>query len=122
MDDILVFGSTPKEHDDRLTACSSNSNSSSEVTLNREKCSFGQRKLKFLGHVIDKNGVSADPEKITAITQMKAPSTVTEHRRFVGMANHLGKFSHNLSNLCRLYSRRTVPGNGTQHKKQHFLQ
>ena len=68
MDDILVFGSTPKEHDDRLTAVLTRIQAAG-VTLNREKCSFGQRKLKFLGHVIDKNGVSAE-EKITAIIQM----------------------------------------------------
>ena len=97
MDDIFVFGSTPKEHDDRLTAVLTQIQAAG-VILNREKCSFGQRKLKFLGH-IDKNGVSADPEKITAITQMKAPSTVTELRRFIGIANHLGKFFRNLSNL-----------------------
>ena len=42
------------------------------IALNREKCSFGQSKLKFLGHIVDKNGMSADPEKVTAIAQMKA--------------------------------------------------
>jgi len=56
------------------------------ATFNREKCSFGQTKLKFLGHVVDKNGMSADPEKVTAITLMKAPSTVTELCHFIGIS------------------------------------
>ena len=81
MDDILVFGRTTTEHDNRLTAVLTRIQAAG-VTLNREKCSFGQSKLKFLGHIIDKNGVSADPEKVTAITQMKAPSSVSELRRF----------------------------------------
>ena len=72
MDYMLVFGRTHKEHDNCIIAVFDRIKVAG-VTLNREKCSFGQRKLKFLGHIIDKNGVSADPEKVTAITQMKAP-------------------------------------------------
>ena len=98
MDDILVFGRTPKEHDNRLTTVLTRIQAAG-VTLNREKCSFGQSKLKFLGYIIDKNGVSTDPEKVTAITQMKAPSIVPELRRFIGMANRLSKFSCKLSDL-----------------------
>ena len=55
--------------------------------------------LKFLGHVVDKKRMSANPEKVTAITQIKKLSTVTELCHFIGMTNHLGKFSHNLSDL-----------------------
>ena len=67
MDDILVFGKTHKKHDDRLMAGLTRIQAAG-ATLNRKKCSFGQTKLKFLSHVVDKNGVSADPEKVTAIT------------------------------------------------------
>ena len=72
MDDILVFGKTHKEHDDRLTAVLTRIQAAG-ATLNREKCSFGQTKLKFLGHVVDKNGVSADPEI------RRSPQSLTIH-------------------------------------------
>ena len=36
--------------------------------LNKEKCKFEQRKIKFLGHVISEAGLSPDPEKIVRIT------------------------------------------------------
>ena len=71
------------------------------VTLNPEKCVFCKSKLTFLGHLIDENGIQADPEKTTAISRMKAPTCVTELRRFLGMANQLGKFSPNLANLTQ---------------------
>ena len=53
--------------------------------------------MKFLGHVIDEIGIHADPEKIQAIQQLKAPTNVTELRRFLGMVTYLSKFSPNLS-------------------------
>ena len=63
------------------------------VTLNESKCQFGKTRIQFLGHVIDENGISADPEKVSALVQMKSPENISELRRFMGMANQLGKFS-----------------------------
>ena len=31
---------------------------------NKEKCSFGMQSIKYLGYVIDTEGVHVDPEKI----------------------------------------------------------
>ena len=45
--------------------------------------------------------VSPDPEKTRAITLMPAPDGVPALRRFLGMVNHLGKFSHRLSELTK---------------------
>ena len=53
--------------------------------------------VSFLGHVIDKSGIRADPCKTSAILQMKPPNNVSELRRFLGMANQLGKFSPHLA-------------------------
>ena len=84
---------------------------SAGVTLNKEKCLFGQNSLKFLGHVVNKNGISADPDKVTAIKQMEAPKKISALRRFLGMVNHLGKFSPKLATTTQpmrdLLSKRT---------------
>ena len=45
------------------------------VTLNLEKCEFSRQRLTFLGHVIDKEGVSPDPKKTSAIAAMPKPTT-----------------------------------------------
>ena len=100
MDDVLVFGHTTAEHDKRLMAALKWIKEAG-VTLNRDKCSFGQRQIKFLGHVITQQGISADPDKIKAMTEMKAPKTVTDLRRFLGVVNHLHKFSPNLATLAQ---------------------
>jgi len=58
----------------------------SSLTLS-DKCEFGKRSVKFWGHIIDENGVRADPDKVNAIVNMPAPKNVTDVRRFLGMAN-----------------------------------
>ena len=57
--------------------------------------------MKFLGHLVDSQGIRADPEKIAAVSNMKPPTSVTELRRFLGMANQLGKFSPQLSQISQ---------------------
>ena len=86
MDDVLVFGSDKAEHDIRLTAALDRIRNRG-VTLNREKCEFEKNKLLFLGHVVDHQGIQADPEKISAIQRLNSPNNTTELRRFLGMAN-----------------------------------
>ncbi|KAL5503067.1 hypothetical protein EMCRGX_G009958, partial [Ephydatia muelleri] len=100
MDDVLVFGKDKEEHNARLIAAL-NRIRDAGVTLNREKCEFEKGKLLFLGHVIDQHGVQADPEKTSAIEGLSSPSNITELRRFLGMANQMGKFSPNLAQVTQ---------------------
>ena len=69
------------------------------MTLNFQKCQFLQESIKFLGHVIDKNGIHANPEKTTAISNMKPPQSVPDLRRFMGLVNQLGKFSYQIAKI-----------------------
>ena len=52
--------------------------------------------MKFLGHVVDWDGIREDPEKITAARSMPEPSNITQVRGFLGMANQLVKFMSDL--------------------------
>ena len=98
IDDVLIFGSDTEEHNERLTAALKRIETAG-VTLNPSKCQFGKRQLKFLGHLIDHEGIRADPDKTSAITEMEPPTNISELRRFMGMVNQLGKFSPNLADL-----------------------
>ena len=72
--------------------------------MNSAKCEFSKNRLIFLGHVIDPQGISPDPSKTTAISQMDTPKSVSELRRFLGMVNQLGKFLPNIAELRELLS------------------
>lgn len=95
MDDVLIWGATQKEHDERLRKALTRLQEAG-VTLN-DKCEFTKSRIKFLGQVIEATGVSADPDKVGAVKVMAEPSNVSEVRRFLGMTNHLGKFLPHLA-------------------------
>ena len=100
MDDVLIFGTNKAEHDIRLAAVLLQIEKVG-VTLNLQKCKFLQPRIKFLGHVIDKEGIRADPEKTTAISNMKPPQSVSDVRRFMGLVNQLGKFSSRIAEISQ---------------------
>ncbi len=72
IDDVLVFASSQEEHDRRLAAVLQRLKEAG-VTLNRVKCEFNKRSIKFLGHIIDKDGIRADPDKTAAVSSMDPP-------------------------------------------------
>ena len=63
MDDILVYGSTPEEHNQRLEEALQRLVGAG-LTLNLEKCEFDQTSIRFYGYMLDAEGVYADPSKI----------------------------------------------------------
>ena len=77
MDDVLVFGHTRKEHDARLIAALERTEAAG-VTLNIQKYEFAKELLKFLRHIISKDGVRADPAKTTAVLEMKPLQNISK--------------------------------------------
>lgn len=67
------------------------------LTLNKDKCYFCKSELKFLGYVINRQGLLVDPEKVSAIVQLPRPKTVKEVRRLIGMIMWYRKYIANLS-------------------------
>lgn len=96
MDDILVYGKSRQEHDTALEKVLQRLVEAG-LTLNSEKCVFTVDRVTFLGHVIDKDGISADPEKIRAISEFPAPRNRKEVKSFLGVVQWLGKFTPQLA-------------------------
>lgn len=53
---------------------------------------FFQKRVTYLGHVIDKHGLRKCSQKVDAITKASRPSNVTELKRFLGMVNYYRNF------------------------------
>lgn len=96
MYDVLVFGASQEEHDNRLENVLRKL-SKTGITLNSEKCEFSKDQITFVGHLIDKNGIQPDPTKVPAVKIYEAPQNVTKVRLFMGMVNQLGRFTANLA-------------------------
>ena len=106
VDDVLVTGRTQEEHDRRLMAVLLRLQQAG-LTLGPEKCDINKPSVKFLGQLIDHTGVRPDPEKVRAILEMEAPTTVSELRRFLGMINQQSKFSPQLADHTKPFNRST---------------
>ncbi len=52
------------------------------------KCEFGCSELGFLGHRLSRAGVSVDQLKVHSIVEWATPTSCTEVRRFMGLANY----------------------------------
>ena len=56
-------------------------------------------KIKYLGHIIDKDRRRPDPERATAIKDMSAHDNVTTLQNFLRLANYYQSFIKNLQGL-----------------------
>ena len=63
-----------------------------KIKLNPDKCIFGVKAGKFLGFMISHRGIEANPEKMEAILNMKAPKTLNELQKLNGRITALGRF------------------------------
>ncbi|XP_034023466.1 uncharacterized protein K02A2.6-like [Thalassophryne amazonica] len=100
MDDVLIYGATVSEHDQRLEKVMQRIEIAG-LKLNRDKCSIRQHQLRFLGHLIDKDGIRPDPDKVEAIQQLPPPTNVPELKRILGMVNYLGRYIPKLSTVAQ---------------------
>ena len=66
IDDILVFGRYRTEHDQRLAAVLDHLKSAN-LKLNEDKCCIRQEEVKYLGHVLTKDGVQPDSDKLKVL-------------------------------------------------------
>ena len=64
------------------------------------KCEFGSSTISYLGHIISTQGVSVDPEKISAIQQWPEPRTIKQLRGFLGLAGYYHNFVANFATLA----------------------
>ena len=64
-------------------------------------CEFFLEEIKYLGHIIDKDGRRPDPDRATAIKKknMPVPGNITELQSFLGLANYYQSFIPNMHNL-----------------------
>jgi hypothetical protein len=60
--------------------------------LNPNKCVFGVPSGKLLGFIISHRGIEANPEKISAITSMKAPTCIKDVQKLTGCMAALNRF------------------------------
>ena len=99
VDDILVEKETFPGHVSRvrtvLNRCREHG-----ITLNAKKFQFAAEEVQYVGFLVGRHGIAADPAKVQAIQDFPAPTNRQELRSFMGLANQLADFADEFSSAA----------------------
>jgi len=101
LDDILIYtdGSLEDHYEKVSEVMERLQRAGLQADIN--KCEFAVTEVKYLGFIIKAGeGVHVDPEKVEAIRQWEAPTTIRGVRQFVGFANFYREFIKDFSGIC----------------------
>ena len=103
-DDILVVGhgetdsQALENHDENVIGLLERARKMN-LKLNKSKVKLREADVKFMGHVISKDGLKSDPDKVAAIKNMPKPTSKPEVLTLLGFVNYLSKFLPKLSEV-----------------------
>lgn len=87
LDDIIVFAQSEEEllqNLRRVLQCLR----SKGLTANPEKCRIGMQEIEYVGHVINKDGMTFSAEKLEHVLHFPLPTINKELKSFLGLANY----------------------------------
>ena len=99
MDDLLLMSKSVDEHIVHLRIVLEKLRKY-RFKAKLSKCRFLQSQVKYLGHIISKEGIQADPEKVKTLVDWEVPKNSTQTLQFLGLANYFRKFIPNFSRLA----------------------
>ena len=95
-DDLILAAPNTKEHNTSLEEIMK-AIEDAGITLNPDKCIFGKSKIKFWGLIISEEGISADPDKVDALKDLKPPNNKDELISFICMMQSNAEFIPNFA-------------------------
>jgi hypothetical protein len=99
-DDILIYGATYEEHIVHIRSVF-DLMAQDQWKIKLSKCSFAQRKISYLGHIISEKGVGTDPDKEAVVASWPTPSSAKELQSFLGLAGYYRKFVRNFGIISK---------------------
>ena len=75
------------------------------LKVDPQKCLFFQKSVKHLGHIISKDSVKLDPDKLEALTSWPKPRTVKEVKQYLGFCGYYRRFIKGFSSCVPFHHR-----------------
>ena len=100
LDDIIIFSETAEQHLKHIQIVLTRLKQAN-LKLKKSKCLFFKKELHYLGHLLTRNGIKPQTEKVKAISEMKAPKNRKGVREFLGMVDYYRKFISRFADASR---------------------
>ena len=98
LDDFAVFGGIA-EHLRHIPLCLQKC-CEARLSLNPAKCAFAVASGMLLGHIVSKDGIAMDPDKVKAILEAPAPTNAKALSRFLGQIRWHSRMIRYLADLA----------------------
>ena len=87
IDDILIYSKDEKEHKEHPRIVLETLKAQ-ELYAKFKKYSFWLPEISFLRHIVSKQGIAMDPDKVDVVSMWAPPTSVTEVRNFMEFARN----------------------------------
>ena len=91
LDDVLIIGKNFAEHLTNMRKVFDRFRLAN-LKLKPTKCSLAGTEVTYLGYMISRTGISADPQKVEAVQNFPPPDDLTSLRSFLGLASYYCRF------------------------------
>ena len=114
-DDILVMGHGDNEeeaiqnHDENLVLLLEQAHNAN-LHLNSIKMNLRKSEVRFMDHLITKDGLKPDPKKVRALQEIPKPTFRKELLSLLELINYLSKFLSRLSEVAQPLREMTAKG------------
>ena len=109
LDDVIVLGRSFSEHLRNLQMVFARLRDAG-LKLKPAKCTLFQEEVQFLGHLVSREGVRADPANVERVATWPTPATKTEVQQFLGFASYYRRFIQDFAEIAKPLHRLTEEG------------
>lgn len=117
MDDIIVFSTSLKEHLDNLRKIFETLRKYN-MKIQLDKSEFLKKEVAFLGHIVTRDGVQPNPDKIETIRKWPIPTDEKQLRGFLGILGYYRKFIKDFAKIAKPLTQALRKGEKIIHNKE----
>ena len=109
LNDIIIVGKTFDEHLHNLSAVYKRIEGAG-LKLKPAKCLFFQEKVQYLGHIVSREGITPDSDRVEKVASWPVPTSTQTVQQFLGLANYYRRFIRDFSAIAKPLHRLTKKG------------
>ena len=96
IDDLITWGNSVKELTDKLDSIFDTLRKWN-LTVNPEKCKFGLKKIEYVGHMIDEEGMTFSEKKLNHVGDFELPNNQKKMKSFLGLVSYFRNHVHHIT-------------------------